>query len=234
MHAVAAVLDSQGHHVEAEKREREVLDIRRRILGLEHPQTLESMYVMAQIFGEEGHYAEAEKLYRETLDIQRRVLGPEHRQTLSSMRDLGDTLHYEGHYAEAEKLDRETLDIQRRVLGPEHPDTLNTLENLATVLSSERRYDEAAKLFRQAIEMANKAQGQLVLSTAWYNYACGAAVAGHRDDAFQYLREAIDNGYSDVEGMTIDDNLKSLRSDPRFDALVAHAKERAAAAQKKQ
>jgi hypothetical protein len=40
------------------------------------------------------------------------------------------------------------------------------------------------------------------------------------------LREAIDHGLSPVDalGMERDADLKSLHGDPRFDALVAHAK----------
>jgi len=67
-----------------------------------------------------------------------------------------------------------------------------------------------------------------VLATAWYSYACGAAVAGGRDRALEYLGKAADLGSPDVPNMASDEDLKSLRSEPRFTALIAQAKTRAA------
>jgi hypothetical protein len=59
-------------------------------------------------------------------------------------------------------------------------------------------------------------------------FACGAAIAGHRDAALVYLREAIDLGYNDAEGIA-DRDLKSLHGAPRFQALVAKARQNAIA-----
>jgi hypothetical protein len=48
------------------------------------------------------------------------------------------------------------------------------------------------------------------------------------------LRESLDHGLPSWESkdMASEPDLESLHGDPRFDALVAHAKEGAAAAQK--
>jgi non-specific serine/threonine protein kinase/serine/threonine-protein kinase len=48
-----------------------------------------------------------------------------------------------------------------------------------------------------------------------------AVAANHTDDALQYLREAINRGYKDADGLMADDNLKNLRDNPRFQELVA-------------
>jgi TPR repeat protein len=37
-----------------------------------------------------------------------------------------------------------------------------------------------------------------LLANAWYDYACAAAVAGHRDQAFEYLQKAADLGDGDI------------------------------------
>ena len=236
MNNLAVVLEDEGHDAEAEKLYRETLDIRRRVLGPEHPDTLMSMNNLALVLEDEGHYAEAEKLYRESLDVQRRVLGPEHPHTLLSMNKLATVLMDESHYAEAEKLDRETLDVQRRVLGPEHPHTLLSMNNLASVLMDEGRYAEAEKLFRETLEIRRRVLGPENPDTArsTYNLSCIAARRGRRDEALSVLSQAVDHGLSPSVDLGIDKDpdLKSLHGDPRFAALVAHAKERAAAAQK--
>ena len=52
---------------------------------------------------------------------------------------------------------------------------------------------------------------------------------GDRDEALSLLREAIDHGLPPKYDLELngDDDLKSLDGDPRFVALVAHAKQQA-------
>jgi hypothetical protein len=63
-----------------------------------------------------------------------------------------------------------------------------------------------------------------------YDLAGLAAKHGRIDEAISLLREAIEIGLLPhvASGMEEDSNLKPLRGDPRFAALVAHAKERVA------
>ena len=236
MMTLANVLWHEGKNAEAEKLDRELLDIRRRVLGPDHPDTLSTMNNLANVLDDEGRFADAEKLYRETLDIQRRVLGPEHPVTLGSMSNLANALGNEGQYAEAEKLCRESLDIRRKVLGPEHPNTLESMNNLADILAHEGHYDEAEKLDRDTLDIRQRVLGPENPETALSRYGLGALAArkGQRDKAFSFLREAVDHGlpHSALLGLEKDPELKSLHGDPRFDALVAHAKEHAAGAQK--
>jgi eukaryotic-like serine/threonine-protein kinase len=70
------------------------------------------------------------------------------------------------------------------------------------------------------VKKAGEAPGKTTVAEAWYDFACGAAMAGHRDEAFQYLREAFDHGYHDADHMAKDDDLKSLRNDSRFTGLI--------------
>jgi eukaryotic-like serine/threonine-protein kinase len=227
MEGLAYTMLFEVRFAEAEKLFRETLDIQRRILGPEHPDTLDSAEGLAYALQLEGRYADGEKLLRETLDIQRRVLGPEHPDTLMSQGGLAMMLKDEGRYAEAEKLQRETLEAARRVFGPEHPNTLGSLENVAIDLSYEGRYGDAEKLFHEAILTAGKANQPSELAEAWYDFACGAAVAGRHDDAFDYLGRAVDLRYARPEWMAGDPDLKSLHGDPRFEALVAKARQNA-------
>ena len=112
----------------------QALEIQRRVLGPEHPDTLYSMNNLAIVYYYQGKYAQAEALDSQTLEIRRRVLGPEHPDTLNSMNILATVYDDEGKYAQAEALFSQTLEIQRRVLGPEHPDTLTSMNNLAVGL----------------------------------------------------------------------------------------------------
>lgn len=185
------------------------------------------MLFLGQTLVHETRYSEAEKLQRKALDVQRRALGPEHPATLYSMSSLGVTLTQERRYAEAEKQFRETLEIQRRVLGPEHQYTLGSLELEAIVIAREGRYTDAEKLFREAIAIAGRAKQSGLLGRAWDNFACAAANAGRREEALNYLEQAIDNGFRAPDAIAADPDLKSLHGDPRFEALVAKARQSA-------
>jgi serine/threonine protein kinase/tetratricopeptide (TPR) repeat protein len=229
---LANVVSTQGHYAEAEKLHREILAIRMRLLGPDHADTLLSQFNLGDVLFREGHLAEADKLFRETLKSQTRVLGVENPDTLASKAFLARILIKEGNPREAEELARQAYEVQLRVLGPQHADTLNSLQYLGNALVNRHRYDEVKKLFAETIEKIGKSQGGGA-SAAWYNYACVAVVANRPNEALQYLREAIDLGYSDAEHLQTDDDLKPLRRDPRFTSLVSEARKRTAASTQK-
>ena len=230
---LGATLNREGRYAEAERLQQETLDLRRRILGPQHPDTLVAMTDLAVSLKRQRHYAEAEKLEREALEIQNRVLGPEHPSTLMSMNNLSTTLNSEGHYGEAEKLLRTSLEIKRRVLGPDHPETLRSMVNLATSLQHQGRYSEAEKFERDALAARRRILGPEHPDVALTVYNLGVVMEseGRHNEALKLLSEAVDHGLSATNSLGIekDPDFKSLHGNPGFDALVRHAKERAAA-----
>jgi serine/threonine protein kinase/tetratricopeptide (TPR) repeat protein len=231
---LAWTLFQQGHPAEAEKLQRETLDVQRRVLGPEHRDTLGTMGGLAAILADEGHNDEALRLQRETLAIERRVFGAQDPDTLSAMDNLAATLARGGNFAEAEKLERETLEIQLRVFGPENLGTLSSMINLAAMLAAMGRDAESETLMRQSLDIERRILGPDQPETALtaYNLACIVARKGQRDEALSLLSEAVDHGLAPRIDLRIDQDsdLNSLHGDPRFVALVAHAKQRAAAA----
>jgi serine/threonine protein kinase/tetratricopeptide (TPR) repeat protein len=233
MNNLAHTLVMEGHLAEAEPLQREALATKQRVLGPEHQDTLWAVQSLAWTLQLEGHFSEAEKLQRQTLEIQRRVLGPDRPNTLSTMAALAATLDKEGRYSEAEKLSRETIDAMRRVLGPEHPYLLQAADELAHILDGEGRYDEAEKVARQTLETQRRVLGpeHPDAATTAYDLACVLAHTGRSDEAISLLHEAIDHGLDSATDLTMATapELKSLHKDPRFEALVSYAKQRAAA-----
>ena len=229
---LASVLADEGNYAEPEKLYRGMLDAQRRMLGPEHTDTLRSAHSLAVVLEREGQYPEAEKLDRETLAAMLRILGPDHPDTLSSKNNLANVLKLEGRFGEAEQLYRETLEARRRVLGPEHPAALGSMGNLAGILDSEGHYAEAEKLFRETIILDRRAFGPEHPNTAITTYNLGVVEAhqGRDAEAISLLRESVDHGLPPPYALAMekDFDVKSLRGDPRFVALVAHVKERAA------
>lgn len=233
---LAIILDNEAHYPEAEKLAQETLDTDRRVLGVDDDQTQWAMVILASVLSDQGRLADAEKLYREALDLRRRVLGPDQPDTLAVMDVYATTLAMEHHNDEAEKMLRETLEIRRRVLGTDHRDTLMSMNNLANMQFIEGHYDEADKLEHQTIDIQRRVLGPNHPDTAMSTYNLGgiALHKGKPDEAISLLRESVDHGLAPniALNMEKDPDLSNLYKDPRFIALVAHAREKSAGAQK--
>ena len=156
---IGTTYDDLGLYPEAAKQLDAALDLRRRVLGREHPDTLRSMNSLAHVYWREGKYAQAEALQSQALQVQRRVLGPEHPDTLRSMNNLAIDYGAQGKYAQAEALYSQTLEIRRRVLGPEHPDTLESMNDLANAYRFEGKNGQAEALQSQALQVQRRVLG---------------------------------------------------------------------------
>ena len=76
-----------------------------------------------------------------------------------------------------------------------------------------------------ALEAFQKAQAMGVPgSIVGYNLAAVYASMGQTDKAMEQLTEAVKQGFSQPEQMNTDDDLKSIRGDARFAALLEQAK----------
>jgi tetratricopeptide (TPR) repeat protein len=152
-------LYQDGHWDEAEVEIIQVLEMRKRVLGPDHPSTLASMAALASTYKEQGRWNEAEKLYMQVVETRKAVLGPDHPSTLASMAALASTYRNQGRWNEAEKLGMQVMETSKAVLGADHPDTLTTMASLASTYWNQGRWNEAEKLFIQVIETSKAVLG---------------------------------------------------------------------------
>jgi eukaryotic-like serine/threonine-protein kinase len=236
MGALTSVLELEERYPEEEKLAREVLEIQRRVLGPEHSNTIATMVNLAGALALQEHYAEADKVSREALELEHRTLLPDHLLIIQTQANFLDILESEHHLQEASQLAPELLEKERRVLGPDHPNTIQTLFTQAKVFKDLGRLDEAEAQLRQTREVAERVFGRENPRTALctYTLACIAALRGKRTEAISLLGEALDHGldHSTARGLGKEPDLKLLRGDPRFEALVARGKQPAEAQQK--
>jgi len=233
MHQVAVAEGYQGHFSAAANLDRELLELRRRVLGPEHPFTLATMHTIGEDLRALGQYGEAEEMCRGTLEGRRRVLGPDHLETLKSMTSLGAIYLVLKRIADSEKIRQDALQVSRRTLGPEHPDTLLTMMTLANVWGQQGRYDESERLQLETLSTRRRVFGPNHPDVGRSLYSLGtlALTKGDRRKALDYLRQAMDHRLSGGDWMPMreDDELKQLRGDPEFEALVNEEKARAVA-----
>jgi eukaryotic-like serine/threonine-protein kinase len=231
MHDLAVAYDGMHLYPKEEAMWRELSEARRRVLGPDHPSTLAAMGNLAYVEFREGKLAEAEKLQRQVLDTERRVLGAEHPDLLMTAGNLANTLQNERRFQEAEKLQREVLEARRKVLGPDHPDTLFSINNLAGVLAQAGRPKEAEKLYLEALSGEQRVLGENhpEIGNVLYNLATAKALQGRQWQALDYLRQAVQHGYDNIDEMGSDETLKSLRDLPEYKTLFAEVQRRSAA-----
>ncbi len=91
------------------------------------------------------------------------------------------------------------------------------MENGTNFLLLER-YDEAIELFQEATKFPDQA------AQANYNIGCALALKGDREKALVALSKSIDLGFDQAKLFRTDDDLNSLRSDPRFSLLLQRLK----------
>ncbi len=164
---IGRVYRNLGLYPKAEPLLARSVEIRRRVLGADHPDTLQSMDSLAVFYQHAGRYDEAEKLQAETVAGRRRVLGEQHPDTLLSKSELATVYESQGRYPESEKLWNDVLTARRRVLGIGDPALFQSLDEVAAAHMNRGRYDEAEKLFLEEIAGRTRVQGEDHPSTLW-------------------------------------------------------------------
>jgi eukaryotic-like serine/threonine-protein kinase len=229
MNNLATAYMKEGKFADAEKLYLQTLAIENEVLGPDNSERVRTMNDLAQIYMDEEKYAQAETLLSEALAIDERVQGLDHPDTLVTMINLANAELYQGKTGQSEKLHAQALEISKRVLGPVHPRTLTAMVALGNDYMEEKKYNVAEALDLQALEVAKRVQGpdDVVTATIKYNMACLKAHLGDKNGAIALLADAVDHGFlpGDDLGIETDSDLASLHGDPRFTALVAHAKQ---------
>lgn len=182
---------SLGLFDKAEEQIREVVAIRRRVLGMKDPETVKSIQNLAVLCSDRGSFDEAEKLLREVLENASRTLGEEHELILSAMSSLSSVLKDQGQYEEAARLIDRALEISRRVLGEDHLNTLAAMSSKATLLADGGYLDESEVLRRTALDALRRTVGDEhphTLTTA-QNLASLLARQGKLEEADALYRE---------------------------------------------
>ena len=76
-----ALHDAAGRYEQAEPLYQQALEIRRQVLGEQHPDFAPSLGNLAGLYSETGRSEQAEPLYQQALEVFRQVLGPNHPHT---------------------------------------------------------------------------------------------------------------------------------------------------------
>lgn len=94
------------------------------------------------------------------------------------------------------------------------PDDADVLEALGHLFTKSGRHKEGLATDQRLVELRPSEP------VAHYNLACSLALVGDLDGALTRLRVALDMGFRDLVFIRKDRDLRTLRGDPRFEALL--------------
>jgi serine/threonine protein kinase/tetratricopeptide (TPR) repeat protein len=159
LESVGTVYTELGDYPTAERMQRRVVELRKKVYPNGHREVAEALDNLAITVMLRGELHQAEAFSREAVAVGKRSLGPEHSDNAAWLNNLATILKHEAKFQDAEAIYREALALNRKVLGNEHREVAATLNNLALVIAKQGKLEEAEQLLRESLEMCNKLFG---------------------------------------------------------------------------
>lgn len=170
-----------------------VLADRRRLLGEDHLNTINSIEHMGQLAQARGKLADAELHFRDAYERRQRTQGDDDRQTLTALNNLGDLYRNSGKLDLAEPLLSRSLASFRRVYGNDDYHTITSMNTLGQVYMRQGKPELAEPLWREAYQTGRRVYGDddrrlLVWAN---NYAAVLLALNKLDEAEPLRRETL-------------------------------------------
>jgi serine/threonine protein kinase/tetratricopeptide (TPR) repeat protein len=192
--AVGSTYSKLGEYPAAEPHLRRALELRRQVLGDDHPETWWAMNSLGMLEYGMNHLAEAEPLLAGAYDRSQRRFGPEDPDVLTCEANLANLYRKQGRFKEAEPIFVRNLEVRRRVLGAESTGALDAATSLATLYQETGRYELAEPLHRQVMDTHRRQRGEkdVATMTATTNLANDLALLGRFEEAEPLMKQVLD------------------------------------------
>jgi tetratricopeptide (TPR) repeat protein len=187
----------------------------------------EAVQALSRLHEVAGEPEKARELYETELAGLEEQHGLEHPLLAFILHDMSHHHRDYGNVSDAMRaLQRavKILPVETREL---HEQPVHFVIDLAECYVDLGRHDEAEPLLLETLAILKRALGEghsHSLKVQW-KLASLAAAQGERDKALEFLREAVDQGWT--EDQVFDETaFEPLRGDPEFEAIVAEVRER--------
>ena len=143
----------------AQEQMERALELRRRTLGTNHADTLQTMTRLGGNYNTQGVPLKAMAMLTDAVTGWRQLRGENHEDTLAAMADLALAVRGTGDVKRAVELYSDVLRSQQRLLGEEHPDTMAVMNNLAAMYGDQGRFAESEALLTKLIALRRRLLG---------------------------------------------------------------------------
>ncbi len=147
---IGLIYESMGKSELTEPLYLKALDIRKRVVGIRHPDYAETLNNLGLYYGRTGSVQKAEEMLREALDIRRSALGEVHPMTGQSLHNLASFLGSQGRYSSAEKYAQEAIAVKKQLEDTSTDSLIGSLLLLGEMYAKEGK-DAQAEAVRQVI-----------------------------------------------------------------------------------
>ncbi|KAK6352104.1 hypothetical protein TWF730_008935 [Orbilia blumenaviensis] len=127
-----------------------------KVLGEDHPTTLDTVHNMSIAYQSQRKYDEAMKLLKKALTGREKTLHEYHPDLFSTVHEIAKVLNAQGKYSEAVEWFDRALSGYETVYGEEHLDIYSTLNSMGIALYNQREYDKAIALYNRSLEGREK------------------------------------------------------------------------------
>ena len=195
-HRLVPILDEhirRGEFASGESLATVQREIRERILGEDHPESLESVKYLAYFQHRQARFRQAERLVRRVLESQRKSLGEYHPEVANTYNVLGFALGGQEKYEEAEKVYRRALEIFRRCHGEQSLTVSAAYNNLAFTRMSLGDYEAAEDFYRRSLELRRSLDAnEYEMARGYHNLAVVQIEKADYAAAERNLRESLE------------------------------------------
>ena len=217
---LAVIYTQQNRLADAARLSEYVLQVTRDLRGADSPQAIRMSHNLALVYHRQDRIAEAIELVERVLASRRRTLGSDHPLTLASLNNLAIEYQALKKFQEARNLLNEAIATGERVLGAAHPQLGAFVHSLGEVEFDDGRYEVAVVHFTRALSIYRRQTSHQFLPQLLYQLAQSTARLGRRDDALDFLEQALAAGHKPTLPPADDPHLAALRTIPRFQTLT--------------
>jgi tetratricopeptide (TPR) repeat protein len=172
----------------------EAVEARTRLLGRDHPDTIESLAALAQLGWRESRFDEAVGLSHELLDLRRRMNGDPSSEVAVTLDFFGRLLTDAGRYEEADTTLRQALNMALSLHGEQSIEVAAVYQNQAVLAQVwQQDYALAEELTRKEIDIKRALQGaeSLDFASALNNLGIFVMLQGRLEEAATILEDSL-------------------------------------------
>jgi tetratricopeptide (TPR) repeat protein len=151
LHNIGGLEHARGEFQEAEEPLRTAWQIRRELLGEDHPDTLGDSVAYAAVLDGLERYDESLPIYQRALQLYESKFGPDHYEVAATLHNLAVVEQARGNVEQALEYCERSLSLKQRILGSQHPETALSGMSLGAMLLASGDPDGARHYLTQAL-----------------------------------------------------------------------------------